>query len=950
MGAVGCGGHHVARWVGVLARSLVGMAWAAGPVQAQDRRPEPVPPAQAVVITGSRLATSGGADEISPVQVLTSDDIRRSGAATLRELLSTVAAVTGIAGDVDTGGSMAPGASSVELRHLGRQATLVLLNGRRVSPYPLADFGQVITNLDALPLAAIERIEILKAGASAIYGSDAIAGVIHLITKTAIAGRGELLLGHARSIRTGRLGESQAALTLGWGDNGGVGEGTGTARGPQVLASLELYTREPLFWGDAMQHVNPAVTAYSPSYGTPSSYSWPGNLIGAGPLPGCATVQAGLCMYDRYSRFEAMPSARRASVFVEARQELDAHRSAFGELLLAHTETLYRGPLPLYQSGATVQWVDPNTQSVRSFYFPGLPAAHPLNTLGVDGGELRYRFVDGPGQLDARTLQYRALAGLKSVAGATDWEAAVGAMGGATRARGRGAFSASGFEQMIGSTSDGLGAPDFFSRGYRLGGANSAEVIDTLFPEHGHQGRVNQVFGDLRWRSVWDSALLGAVQLGAGADLRHEAFSVTPSDGLMRGDIVGAGLARTDASRWVLAGHAEALAPIGPDATLRLAARVDRYQGVAPRVSPLLALRYSPSDALTLRGGVEYGFRAPNLVERSNSAIYNVAGNVADPARCLPALALYRDLAAAAATLPPEDPLAIALLQRAITVLNTECQSSISRITQHNPALKPETSRGLSLGLLFKPWPAWQFSADYWDLQQRQQIASLSVQGLLASEALLAPGRVVRGALLPEADRSFSAAEVAAYGVAAGPLRSVTVQFDNLDRVHVQGLDLAAKGRLPTAWGNVSLQLDASRLLRARLWDVGSSAWSSNLAGQGDYRRWRATLQWGLERGRWQHTLVAQVHSGETLDAEDTTCAASGLDPRLCREAGWTRWDYAVAWRPAPAWTLRAHVHNVFNKRQPVNVARWLAAGGLAPPTLADAQGRMLQVSAAWRF
>ena len=936
------------RWVSMLRQALAASLLAPLALAAHAQGA-----GQSVELTGSRLAAPVGTEpvDLAPAQVLTRDDIRRSGASTLAELLGRLASVTAQQPDHAGGGSMAPGVSAVAMRHLSSQSTLILLNGRRVSPYPLADFGALVTNLDALPLAAIERIEVLKAGASAVYGSDAIAGVIHLITREPGAG-GDLQLGWNRSITRGQLDEVDAAVTLGWG--GTTRDGTGDAgSGPRVLASLSLYARRHLFWGDTMAQVNPSVTAYSPTYGTPSTYSWPGNLMGAGPLrPGCADVRDGLCQYDRYSRFEAMPSARRATLFVDARQRLPAGREAFGELLLAHTETHYRGPMPVYQTGANPQWVDPGSGELRNFYYPGLPASHPLNVLGTDGAELRYRFIDGPGETLARTLQYRALLGLKGVDGPSAWEAALGAMGGATRARSRGAFSASGFADAIGGQTDGLADADFFSRGYRLGEANSAAVIDQLFPAYGHAGRVQQVFGDLRWRSIWDSALLGPVQVSLGGDARHESMAITPTDALQRGDIIGAGLARTDAGRWVASADGEAMVALTPDATARLAARVDRYQGVAAQLSPLLGLRWNPSERLTLRSGVEHGFRAPNLVERSSAAIYNVAGNVADPARCLPALSLYRTYAAFAQTLPADDPLAVALLQRAVGVLTAECQSSVSRTTVHNPALKPETSRNVTLGLVARPWPRWQFSADFWDLVQRNQISSLSVSDLLAREPLLAPGRVQRDGLSPDNDRSFSAGEQQQFGVATGPLRALTVQFDNLDRIHVQGLDLALQGRLPVAWGVLTLQADVSHLLRARLWDTGGNAWSSDLTGQGSFRRWRGTLHMGLEQGAFRHTLIAQAVSGERLGDADSaaSCAGAGLPEALCREAGWARWDYNLSWQPAGAWALSAHLHNLFNRREPVNVARWLAAGGLTPPTLADAQGRMLQLQASWRF
>lgn len=72
------------------------------------------------------------------------------------------------------------------------------------------------------------------------------------------------------------------------------------------------------------------------------------------------------------------------------------------------------------------------------------------------------------------------------------------------------------------------------------------------------------------------------------------------------------------------------------------------------------------------------------------------------------------------------------------------------------------------------------------------------------------------------------------------------------------------------------------------------------------------------------------------------------MPEHLCRTAGWTRWDYALQWRPAKAWQLGLHVYNLTGKREPVNIARWLATGSIFPPTLEDAKGRTVQLSLRW--
>ena len=109
-------------------------------------------PAQKIEVTGSRIKRID-AEGASPVQVLRRENIQQTGATTITEALSTLSSSTSSLTDIGGSNSFAPGASSASLRNLGKQSTLILLNGRRISAYPLADYSEVFSNLDTLPLA-----------------------------------------------------------------------------------------------------------------------------------------------------------------------------------------------------------------------------------------------------------------------------------------------------------------------------------------------------------------------------------------------------------------------------------------------------------------------------------------------------------------------------------------------------------------------------------------------------------------------------------------------------------------------------------------------------------------------------------------------------------------------------------------------------------------------------
>jgi len=136
-----------------------------------------------ITVTGSNIPRAT-TETASPVQVITRQEIDRTGKATIAEYLQTLTSDGAGSIPKSFGTGFAGGGSGISLRGLGAASTLVLLNGRRMAPYGLADDGQkVFTDLSVIPMDAVERVEVLKDGASAIYGSDAIAGVVKIIPR-----------------------------------------------------------------------------------------------------------------------------------------------------------------------------------------------------------------------------------------------------------------------------------------------------------------------------------------------------------------------------------------------------------------------------------------------------------------------------------------------------------------------------------------------------------------------------------------------------------------------------------------------------------------------------------------------------------------------------------------------------------------------------------------------
>ena len=157
-------------------------------IRDRDKKEENVKELERIQVTGSNIRRVD-AETASPVQVVTAKDIENMGARTLLQVLDNIPAARPAQVDSKSLFTGSDGASQANLRGLGAQGTLILLNGRRLSYYGApAGFQTQFVNIDAIPSSAIERMEVLTDGASAVYGTDAVAGVINVITKHSYQG------------------------------------------------------------------------------------------------------------------------------------------------------------------------------------------------------------------------------------------------------------------------------------------------------------------------------------------------------------------------------------------------------------------------------------------------------------------------------------------------------------------------------------------------------------------------------------------------------------------------------------------------------------------------------------------------------------------------------------------------------------------------------------------
>jgi iron complex outermembrane receptor protein len=911
---------------------------------------------QRVIVTGSNIKRVE-VETADPVLVITREDIARSGVNTLDELLETLPSTTGSLQDTSGDTSFAGGASAVAMRNLGSESTLVLLNGRRVAPYALPNYDEVFANIDALPLDAIDRIEILKSGASAIYGSDAVAGVINVITRSDYRGI-EAGASTGRSLTSHSFGETTFHASAGFGDL--------ASDHYNLIANVEHHHRDSVMWRQVFDHMSAQSRALIPQgTGELTPYSFPGN-VALQSVAGCdpSRIVNGLCMYDWYSGAQAVPAADRTNALVSARALVKPGVEAFAEFLGASTRTTYREQSPTIGASDSDVWANPSTGALESFHTFPLPATHPLNTTGAPA-DIRYMFADAKASRESDSDNYRLVTGLRGTGGLYEWESALSLLGSDTsqleNARG---LSMSGFSRMIGGTTDTSTSaaavdPNYFNipGGYRIGGPNSPQVLDALFPQIGTHGKLKQASWDGKVSGELAQLDAGPVGFATGFDLRHERWTVRPTANLLSGDIVNWGATEVDATRSHGAVFSELDVPLAKAIDSQWAARVDKFPGFGAHLSPKVGLRLQPSSSVLLRGTIEGGFRAPNVVEAAPTKAVSFVGGIVDPQRCRQASAYSSDLMAQANALPDSDPNKTILTAHAQQVYASECSETISDVTTNNPSLKPEVSRTYTLGLMIEPKRGTTFTLDYWNIQRKNEITTLTDQALINEEDALPPGVAVTRASLT-GDRTFpTAALQQQYGVTAGALTGVRQQFANVSRTRTDGIDFGVKSTVATSWGALETDLNGTLLDKFQSYSTDRHAYGDNLAGRYGYSRLVATLSEALTTGSFVNGLKLTYYSGTSLQGDyyDTAWSPDNCASNLqiaasdCRVGDYLMTDYFVSYNGIRNLTLGAYVGNLFAKQPPFD-RRAMEDGGRTYPQLGEVSRRTLQVSMNYKF
>lgn len=541
-----------------------------------------------IEVTGSRIKRND-LEGASPIQSIGRVEIDRSGFQNLQQILERLP-VTG-SGTFSTRNnsqdSSANGTAAVSLRGLGPDATLVLINGRRVG---ISAFAEGITNsfvdLNSIPVSAIERVDILKDGASAIYGSDAVAGVVNVVLKKNFDGT-EL---NASTGRTDNGNYDEHHVSLLWGNS------TSSSNSSFILD----YFKNSQLGNNEMGRFG---TSNQEPYGGldfRSSRGFPGYFYVNGVKtvdPACPADQliaaAQVCVYDYGPDSITIPAAERVGAIFQFDKTFQNDVNAFFEFSFQHNTSEAGGAAtPLDESaGLTV------------------PGSHPNNPFGQDIEIGRFRPVDGgPRRWDIESNTMRLLAGLKGEINGWDWELA------AQKARSQ--------SLQTGGRDQGWVRVDYLQREINngrynpFGGVlNPQDVIDDISTSLVRRGESRMTSADFSLSGEAFSFNERTVLMASGVEYRKEQVSDVPDEQFQRGLIFGteAVSAAADRSQW--AAYLEFAVPLTDQIEMQLAGRYDHYSDFGSTLNPKVAFRYTMTDDVTVRASWAQGFRAPSLAQ-----------------------------------------------------------------------------------------------------------------------------------------------------------------------------------------------------------------------------------------------------------------------------------------------------------------------------------------------
>lgn len=754
------------------------------------------------VVVGSRIKRID-AETPAPVIQIRRQEFESTGFSNVGDALRALPIVSGTSlNSIDGGTSFTPGTNSINLRGLGNNNTLVLINGRRAAPYGSPGFNgfQVVFDFNSIPTAALESIEVLKDGASAIYGSDAVAGVVNINLRKDFQGlNAEVSIGNTS--RTDSFEKSGFAIF-----------GTSSSN-TSIVTTVDWMQRNAVYARD-LPWTDDANGTSVGGFDQRSSANVIANVRGLTGLPGFAngratflTPQANPTLaaavntnnfYNFQEDAQMFPELKFFGFYTRATHEMSDNLSAFVEYSMRRAEvTIDAAPTPLF----TV-----NENGNSAFGTILFPATNPYNPFGQDILDLRWRMRDVGNRInDVVTDVPRLLAGLEGQIGYS-WNWEVGAL--VTKATTTNRNFGTVFDNLVQEAFDGV-VIDGETLYLNPFGPNDQRVLDYVSGENPNTDSYEIRSFDFSMSGELFDMPAGPVGFSFGGEYRTEEIASVGTLANVQGLVVGGSEgANTFGDRTVYSAYSEVSLPLLKNLEMQLAARHEDYSDFGTTTKPKIAAKFRPIPQLLARVSYGESFLAPNLpfLYTSQSVSFSPTF-LADPLR-------------------PDLPL-----------------QQIKQLGGGNPDLQPEDTDVYYAGLVVSPFTTKKdsilesltFNIDWFKFDQSNLIDSLSAGEILADLNTFGP-LVVRK--VPEAGQSV------------GQIDYVITAFQNLGKTVYKGFDFG-----------ITWEHDLNRIgqLRANLSATHLDSYifgeSSEYAGTWSQPEWRgnATVAW--TKGDWAAAL-----------------------------------------------------------------------------------------------
>ncbi len=871
------------------------------PAQAADIR---------VDVTGSNIKRIE-AEGALPVQVIDRQAIEATGAQSVAELLQYVSSNNsgGAVSLANTIGASTNSVQTASLRGLGGQNTLVLLNGKRLTQASGEVQGVYGVNLDSIPFTAIERVEILKDGASAVYGSDAVAGVINFVLRQDFQGI-EVTGLYGAPTRSGGGGEKwNGVVTGGWGDL--------TKDKFNIFGSFYYQDTQPLdqnarSFSKTSANLNEGLLGVSgntfPAHITTGGV---GSITYPNCYPSVTSASIGLggnrCYYDPAAAdgVQNFGGTETTSVFGSARWQFNPNWQAY--LTGAYNKVLNRfviQPTPLSDQIAYGPDGDIPATFLLQPSSPYYPTAQAI-AAGVNGQPLNLRYrayaLGLRDQQDVNTA-WQAVAGVKGTAANWDFDFDFNYSKNENTGSVNGGFAKySKIMPLLNSgTVNPFGPPTAAAQAALDAVQWVGDWNNSSSTGYGVQGKASS--------DIWQLPA-GGLGLAVGFQIGKQELEQAFNPDLQIGDVTGFGgnFLNINAKRnyWGIFG--ELNIPIVKNLELNAAVRYDDYSDFGATTNPKFSLRWNPIKQVLLRGSYGTAFVAPSLTQAygAQTSGLSVAG-LEDPLRC------------------------------PTTQDTNDCLTQFTLKFGGNPDLKPQTSTQYQFGIVLEPAPGFSASVDYFNLDLKNLFSNGPTTDTILANQGTYGNLITRGPVQPQ------------YPTIPGPITSISQLFINLGEVRIQGLDFNVHGVLPqTSFGRFTFNLDSTYYIKYDVQNLDgtfsgfvSNQFESQTTGVNPRYKQYATLNWTM--GPWSATL------GNLFQSNYIDVGTDGND-ELRRVGSLSLWDLSGYYTGFKNWKLALGVQNLFDTNPPFTNGRNTFQSGY-DPTYYDARARFIYGSVTYSF